>query len=210
MGYVLLIRCPSSIIVSITLSNILVGMIILISLLGHSPLGQGQDDDDNNNDIITDMTNIPMEGTMETFDIRGYIAGLIYAEDRPMAPEILSGTWDLKVIRGKVNYFAADFEQVAFNGSIIHKYNTTNFTEDNINLSDIANKFYITGITDVIFDNTPVKNVGLDIEIHKLKAILMRLYIRDHLNELNLTPAQEPFRGKQITGVVDSSSFDKM
>jgi hypothetical protein len=184
-------------------------MIILISLLGHSPLGQGQDDDNN---IIAGMTYISAKRTMETFDIRGSIAGLIYTDtqDRPITPEILSGTWDLKVIKGKVDDFEANFEQVAFNGSIIHKYNTTNFTEHTINLSDIANKFYITGITDVIFDNKPVKNVELDIEINKLKAILMRLYIRDHLNELNLTQAQEPFRGKQITGVVNSSSFDKM
>src|SRR5215217_1595704 len=102
MGYVLLIRPPISIIVSITLLIILVGMIILISLLGHSPLGQGQD---GNNNIITGMTNSSVKRTMETFDIRGPIAGLIYSDGRPMAAEILSGKWDLKVIRGKVDHF---------------------------------------------------------------------------------------------------------
>jgi hypothetical protein len=74
MGYVLLIR-PHPIIVSTTLLIILVGMIILISLLGHSPLGQGQDDDNN---IITGMSNISSKRTMETFDIKGPIAGLIF------------------------------------------------------------------------------------------------------------------------------------
>jgi hypothetical protein len=205
MGYVLLIR-PHPIIVSTTLLIILVGMIILISLLGHSPLGQGQDDDNN---IITGMSNISSKRTMETFDIKGPIAGLIYSDmqyNRPMAPEIISGKWDLKVIRGKVDHFLADFVQIAISGSTIHKVEITNFTEDNkdidLTISDTANSL-ISGTTDVIFDDKVIKNIPIEIFINKLKVIEMRLYITtDHLKEVNLY--QDPFRKKPITGVIDS------
>jgi hypothetical protein len=182
-----------------TLLIILVGVIVLISLLGCCTLSEGQNDDDYN--IITGMANISANRTMETFDITGPIAGLIYTDiqsnPRVMAPEIVSGKWDLKVIRGEVNYFVADFEQIAISGSTIHKIKITNLTEDNkdtyLTINGTANTA-IRGTIDVIFDDKLMKSIPVEIFINKLKVIEMHLYI-DKL---------DPFRGKPITGVIDS------
>lgn len=50
-----------------------------------------------------------------------------------MAPEILSGKWDLKIVKGKVIYFVPDFEQIGMSGSPIHNVEITNFTEEEKN-----------------------------------------------------------------------------
>ena len=79
---------------------IIVGFSFLISLLGYSKLIEGQPEDN-----YKVMCSIAAKGTMITFEMTGPISGLIYTDmqdsPRVMAPEILSGKWDLKVIKEK-------------------------------------------------------------------------------------------------------------
>jgi hypothetical protein len=153
------------------------------------------------------MANILAKGTMETFDMVGPIAGLIYTDTqynaRAMAPEILSGRWDLKVIKGKANHFVANFDQIAISGSPIHKVEIANFTEEGnsgIQLtSNEAATIAIRGTADIIFDQKLMKNIPIEIFFNKLKVIEMHLYIDKF----------DPFRAKAITGLIDSL-IDKM
>jgi hypothetical protein len=175
------------------------GSSFLISLLGYSKLTEGQPQDN----IINDMGNISTKGTMDTFDMTGPISGLIYTDmqysPRVMAPEILSGKWDLKVIKGKVDYFVADFEQVGLSGIPFHNIELTNFTEEEKNkdsqivVNDTSNTA-IRGTLDIIFDHKPMKNIPVEIFLNKLKVIEMHFYI----------DKSDPFRGKPITGVISS------
>jgi hypothetical protein len=139
---------------------------------------------------------------METFDLTGPIAGLIYTDaqynTRVMSPEIISGKWELRVVKGKVSYFIADFEQIAISGNMNHRIQITNFTEDENNrdiqlTSNETVNIAIRGTGEVIVDQKPMKNIAIEIFIKKLKVIEMRLYV-DSL---------DPFRGKPITGVID-------
>ena len=175
---------------------ILVGIFTLISLLGYSKLTEGQPQDN----IIKEMNTMSAIGTMETFDMTGPISGLIYTDmqnsPRVMAPEILSGKWDLQVIKGKVNHFVADFEQIGMSGSPVHNVKMTNLTEDEQNKdSQIAldSNVAIRGTVDIMFDDKLMKNIPVEIFLNKLKVIDMHLYI----------DKSDPFRGKPITGVID-------
>src|ERR1051326_342924 len=154
-------------------------MVPLIPLLCYIPLAEGQSD----NSIIGRMTNIPSKGAMETFDLVGSIAGLIYTDAqynvRVMAPEILSGKWDLKVINGKANHFAANFDQIAISGSPSHKVEITNLIEEageGIQLTnDNTRNIAIRGTADIIFDQKLMKNIPVEIFFNKLKVIEMHL-----------------------------------
>jgi hypothetical protein len=198
MSYVLPSRSAISII-SPTFLIMIAGSSFLISLLGYSKLTEGQPQDN----IINDMGNISTKGTMDTFDMTGPISGLIYTDmqysPRVMAPEILSGKWDLKVIKGKVDYFVADFEQVGLSGIPFHNIELTNFTEEEKNkdsqivVNDTSNTA-IRGTLDIIFDHKPMKNIPVEIFLNKLKVIEMHFYI----------DKSDPFRGKPITGVISS------
>ena len=197
MLYVLLIRSAIFYTNSITFLTVIVGLFILISLIAYSSTADAQSD----NSINRGLTDISSKGTMETFDMTGSIAGLIYTEtqygQRVMAPEILSGKWDLQVIKGKVNRFAADFEQIEISGSAMHNVKLTNFTEDensrNIQLTlNDTNNIAIRGTVDVIFDQNIMKKIPVELFINKLKVIEAHLYI----SKLG------PFRGKPITGVI--------
>ena len=196
--YVLPFRSGISIIISLTFLIIVVGFSFLISLLGYSKSIEGQPEDN-----YKDMCNISAKGTMETFDMTGHISGLIYTDmqdsPRVMAPEILSGKWDLKVIKGKANYFVAEFEQIGMSGNPVHNVEFTNFTEEEKNkvsqivVNDTHNTA-IRGTLDVIFDHKPMKNISVEIFLNKLKVIEIHLYI----------DKSDPFRGKPITGVISS------
>lgn len=177
---------------------ILVGIFTLISLLGYSKLTEGQPQDN----IIKETDTMSAIGTMETFDMTGPISGLIYTDiqnsPRVMAPEILSGKWDLQVIKGKVNHFVADFEQIGMSGSPVHNVKMTNLTEDEQNKDsqialDYTSNVAIRGTVDIMFDDKLMKNIPVEIFLNKLKVMDMHLYI----------DKSDPFRGKPITGVID-------
>jgi hypothetical protein len=186
-----------SLVISATAFLVLVGIFPLISQLGYILSAEGQSD----NSIIRRMTNISAKDTMETFDLVGSIAGLIYTDAqynaRVMAPEILSGKWDLKVIIGRANHFAANFDQIAISGSPSHKVEITNLTEEagkGIQLtSDNTRNIAIRGTADIIFDQKLMKNIPIEIFFNKLKVMEMHLTMDKF----------DPFRGKPITGLID-------
>jgi subtilisin-like proprotein convertase family protein len=133
--------------------------------------------------------------------MNGPIAGLIYSDIqsnvRPMAPEILSGQWDLKVIDGKVDYFGARFEQIVISGNAIHKVEITNFRNNNTTAVQYVNSSasnMLSGTVDITFDNNNLQNIPIEISINKLKVVEMHVYI----------DRSDPFRGKPITGVIVS------
>jgi hypothetical protein len=172
-------------------------MIPLIPLLGCVSLTEGQAD----KSIIRRMINIPSKSTMETFDLAGSIAGLIYTDvqynARVMAPEILSGKWDFKVINGKTNHFAANFDQIAVSGSPSHKVEIANLIvesgEDIQLTNDNTHNIAVRGTADIIFDQKLMKSIPIEIFFNKLKVIEIHLKIDQF----------DPFREKPITGLID-------
>jgi hypothetical protein len=147
------------------------------------------------------MPNISAIGTVQTFDLTGSIAGLIYSDAqynaRVKAPEILFGKWDLKVINGRAMHFTANFDQIAISGNPSHKVEITNLTEETpegIQFSgDTTRNTAVRGTADIIFDEKIMKNIPIEIFFNKLKVIEIHLRI-DNL---------DPFRGKPITGLMD-------
>ena len=193
MSYILR---TSSLVLSAT-SFVVVGIFPLISPLSCISLVEGQPD----NSIIGRMPNISAIGTVQTFDLTGSIAGLIYSDAqynaRVKAPEILFGKWDLKVINGRAMHFTANFDQIAISGNPSHKVEITNLTEETpegIQFSgDTTRNTAVRGTADIIFDEKIMKNIPIEIFFNKLKVIEIHLRI-DNL---------DPFRGKPITGLMD-------
>jgi hypothetical protein len=196
MSYVLFYRPTVSTATEISAFIVLMGILVLSSLSGNSNKTQGQCD----NCSIRYISNELVKGTMKAANIKGLVAGLIYTESSPnarvMSPEILSGTWHLQVINGRVSSFDAKFDQIAISGNLIHKVKIVNFTEADRETQTTNNDASSTGFrgtTDVVFDDKPMKNVTTEILINNLKVIEMHLYI----------DAPDPFRGKPITGIIN-------
>ena len=193
MSYIL----PTTSLVLSAISLVVVGIFPLISPLSCISLVGGQPD----NSIIRRTPNISAIGTVETFDLEGSIAGLIYSDAqynaRVKAPEILFGKWDLKVINGRAIHFTANFNQIAISGDPSHKVEITNLTEkapEGVELTgDMTRNMAIRGTADIIFDEKITKNIPIEILFNKLKVIEVHLRI-DNV---------DPFRGKPITGLID-------
>ena len=138
----------------------------------------------NDSTCIVGMTDQPIDMRTQTFELKGPIAGLIYSaiQDnvRPMAPEILSGHWDLKVVNGKVSFFSADFEQIAISASFRHQVAITNFVSDkkaeNQNIESAPN-ITLPGTVDITFDLKVMRDVSIEALINKLKVLELNVYI---------------------------------
>jgi hypothetical protein len=169
------------------------------------------------------MTNISTSSnTRDTFIATGKISSLIFVHENPananntsgrkilsngsdMAVSsvnakkfLLSGNWDLKVDKGKIINFAAEFIKVLADGNRWHTHEITNFNSNDQTRMELKpdNTISFSGTVDVKLNNTtPWNGTNVNVMISKGKTIAIVL-------DNNATG--DHFQGQSIYGVVDS------
>lgn len=168
-----------------------------------------------NNPPMSNLSNTSVSNKgsskIDTFTSSGKISSLVFVHEK-LAKEnksniasnftnatkfVLSGNWDLKVDKGKVTDFTANFVKVLANGSRWHTHEISNFNSNNTGIELKPDKMTsFSGTVDVKLNNTtPWNGTNVNVMLSKGKTIQIVL-------DNNATGNH--FQGQPIYGTVDS------